>query len=325
MSLSGPSSYVPTLNTFKAHWSSVDIELATGGPLTITDPRQPAGAALGSIAIEDFITELEFFAGTIGDELARGDAADAVLEESKAAALAASQEFGRKVRAEGKLRHIAPRLPVLPKLSEGEGPFMNAMTSIRQRWKLAETLLAVPFPLESGENQTQFAARIVTLGSHFDLAEDADVDTSVARSRRNEVQDRTREVLAAYRGAVEARFAPEHPLVVSLPRIYPQGGHTPAVVTANGSWDAAISKARLTWTASDDADLARYEIRSSNAGGTYDPETESVLGAVDKAAPREFLTAAGLATPGATARFRVYVILETGNERGSETVTVTRP
>ena len=38
---------------------------------------------------------------------------------------------------------------------------------------------------------------------------------------------------------------------------------------------------------------------------------------MDQAAPREFLTA--------TALFRLYVILETGNERGSETVTVTRP
>lgn len=46
---------------------------------------------------------------------------------------------------------------------------------------------------------------------------------------------------------------------------------------------------------------------------------------MDKAAPREFLTAAGLATSGATARFRIYVIQETDNERGSETVTVTRP
>ena len=63
---------------------------------------------------------------------------------------------------------------------------MNAMTSVRQRWKMAETLLAAPFPLASGENFSGFAARIESLRGKFALAEDADVDA-----------------------AVEARFAPE--------------------------------------------------------------------------------------------------------------------
>ena len=49
-------------------------------------------------------------------------------------------------------------------------------------------------------------------------------------------------------------------------------------------------------------------------------------GSVPKdASPLEFLTAAGLGATGASARFRIYVVLTTGNERGSETVTVTRP
>ncbi|MES2658390.1 MAG: hypothetical protein V4689_07215 [Verrucomicrobiota bacterium] len=326
MPLSGPSSYSPTLHVFKAHWDNVDVELDADGPLSISDPRSPAGPALGIVVIDDFIADLDGFAASIADDVARGDVADAVLAESKASALAAAQEFGRKVRAEGKLRHIAPRLPALPGVNEGEGPFMNAMTSVRQRWKLANTLLTpTPLTLESGETQAQFVTRLTTLSEKFDLAEDADVDASVGRDRRNEVQDRTRGVLAAYRAAVEARFAPGHPLVTSLPRIYPLSGHTPAAVTASGTWDAGLTQARLTWTASDDADLSHYEIRTSNSGAAYDPETESVLDQVDKAAPREFLTAAGLATSGATARFRLYVILNTDNERGSETVSVTRP
>jgi hypothetical protein len=320
--LSGPSSYVPTLNAFKSHWETVDAE---GIPLTITDPRDPAGAPQPLLIVEELIGELTSYADTIAGDVARGDVADAALEEAKGGALAASQEFGRKVRAEGKLRHIAPRLPVLPGINDGEGPFMNAMTSVRQRWSLANSLLnPTALTLASGETQAQFAARLTALSGKFDQAEDADVDASVARSRRNEVQDFSRAVLGAYRAAVEARFTPGHPLVTSLPRIYPLAGHTPAAVTASGSWDAGISQARLTWTASADADLSHYEIRTSNSGTTYDPETESILGQVDKDATREFLTAAGLATPGATARFRIYVILESDNERGSETVSVTR-
>ena len=40
---------------------------------------------------------------------------------------------------------------------------------------------------------------------------------------------------------------------------------------------------------------------------------------------REFLTDFSLTAPGLTAGFKVYVILDTGNERGSEAVFLTRP
>ena len=33
----------------------------------------------------------------------------------------------------------------------------------------------------------------------------------------------------------------------------------------------------------------------------------------------------GLLTPGATMRFKLYVVLNTGNERGSNVVEITRP
>jgi hypothetical protein len=41
--------------------------------------------------------------------------------------------------------------------------------------------------------------------------------------------------------------------------------------------------------------------------------------------PLEFLTLSGLAASGDVATFKVYVILTTGNEKGSNTVTITRP
>lgn len=326
MSLSGPSSYVPTLNGFQSHWDAVETEINPSGPFTITDPANPSGPRLANVVIDDFTTELQGYALSIADDVARGDVADAVLTEAKRSALNAAQEFGRKVREDGLLRHLAPRLPELPKVHEGEGPFMHAMTTVRSRWTQADAILTGSLVLASGETQAQFATRITTLGTQFNAADDADVDAGILRSRRDEVQDSVREVLASYRAAVEGRFPPEHPLVISLPRIYPLAGHTPEAVAAAGTWQAATSQARLTWTASADADLDHYEIRTSNAGSTYDVETETILGQVAKdAAALEFLTAAGLATPGASARFRIYVILTTGNERGSETVTVTRP
>ena len=72
------------------------------------------------------------------------------------------------------------------------------------------------------------------------------------------------------------------------------------------------------------ANLLRYEIRFC-AGPNYSSENESVIGTVLPADPREFLTDAGLTTPGSKSSFKVYVITSTGNEKGSNTVTVTRP
>jgi len=82
--------------------------------------------------------------------------------------------------------------------------------------------------------------------------------------------------------------------------------------------------AKLTWSASSDPNLQEYEIRFC-AGASYSTETETVVGNVLPAAPRELLTAAGLAAPGNTASFKVYVVLTTGNEKGSNTLTLTRP
>ena len=57
----------------------------------------------------------------------------------------------------------------------------------------------------------------------------------------------------------------------------------------------------------------------------YDAEDETVIGNIPAGAPREFRTAYSLENPGMAASFRVYVILETGNEAASNTATVTRP
>jgi len=37
MPLAGPSSYVPTINEFLAHWLQVNTALGAGGPLVLSD------------------------------------------------------------------------------------------------------------------------------------------------------------------------------------------------------------------------------------------------------------------------------------------------
>ena len=83
-------------------------------------------------------------------------------------------------------------------------------------------------------------------------------------------------------------------------------------------------KAKIQWDASDDPDLANYQVRYS-PGTSYHEEDEDVIATFAPGDPREFLTDHALTLPGATALFRVYVILTTGNEKGSSTLSITRP
>ena len=138
------------------------------------------------------------------------------------------------------------------------------------------------------------------------------------------MQDLIQPVLRSYRQVLPTKFAKTHALVESMPRLTPEPGSTPDAVTANGSWIVASLMAKLLWTLSTDANLLHYEIRFC-AGANYSTENESLIGTVLPGGLLEFLTDAGLTTPGSTASFKVYVVTTTGNERGSNTVVVTRP
>ena len=89
-------------------------------------------------------------------------------------------------------------------------------------------------------------------------------------------------------------------------------------ITGAGSWLPAIDE----FTASPEEDLQEYELRGC-FGDSYTTEEEEVL---DNNPPGvlEFVNSVGLVAPGSRAFYKVYVKLTTGNERGSNTVSVVR-
>ena len=60
-------------------------------------------------------------------------------------------------------------------------------------------------------------------------------------------------------------------------------------------------------------------------GATYSSDDEVAVATIDKDATRELLTDHFLTDPGQTASFKVYVVLTTDNEAGSNAVAVSRP
>ena len=103
----------------------------------------------------------------------------------------------------------------------------------------------------------------------------------------------------------------------------PVGGGGPDPVTASGDWDMASGDALITWDASSDPLLDHYEIRVT-PGSTYDPSNFTVAGS-QQPGSTELHTTEGLANSGDVASYKVFVALTSGQETGSNTVTITRP
>ena len=86
----------------------------------------------------------------------------------------------------------------------------------------------------------------------------------------------------------------------------------------------APDAAKLVYSASSDADLLEYQLRGT-VGPQYREDDAVAVATNGPGAAREFVTTFGLTQPGVRVSFKVFVILNTGNEAGSATVVVQRP
>src|SRR5206468_1922000 len=76
----------------------------------------------------------------------------------------------------------------------------------------------------------------------------------------------------------------------------------------------------LSWTASTNRHINHFDVRYS-PGPVYKTADETTIGSVPKT-QLTFSTNVGLGAPGATGLYKVYAVLTTLNERGSNTMGV---
>lgn len=319
MPITGPSSYVSTIEEFEQHWLSADTALGPGNEIVLPNGTNRAGL----IALKNaLIAKRSDLQARLNDkEVARGD-----MELKKAALLDRLVQFNDKIRAFFPGSKWVPALPNVPGPAEAQSKITDPLEDAANLWLQinADPLTAAPVTLLGGYTQAAFAADIAALKAAYATLNAAETKLKVTREERNDIQDEIYAVLKSYRQVLPTFFAKTHALVESLPRLTPLPGATPAAVTAEAVWDATLEQARITWTASSDPDLFQYEVRFS-PGPVYSTDDETVIGNIPPGGPLELLTAAGLDSPGSVAGYRVYVMLTTGNENGSNTVVVTRP
>lgn len=323
MPISGPSSFLPTSDAFVSHWEEVNSALGAGHELLVLD----------GMSRNDLITLRDELEG-LRDNVTEGGVTRSLAREAVTVLITTLQarlvEFNERVRADLPGSTFARVLPEAFSVGDAEGTAREALRQMRALWERINGIspapagVTLPMVLRGGYALATLEAAIDTLRTNFLDLSDADQLLRLGRESRNDKQDVIYPILKAYRARVASRFGPDHALTESLPALTPEGGHTPDAVLAHGAWDAAAGQAKITWPASTDADLDHYELRGV-PGPDYVGDDESVIATVEKDAAREVFTDFALGTPGAMAGFKVFVVLTSGNEKGSNPVYVTRP
>lgn len=328
MPISGASSYLPTLNEFLPSWELVNATLGGGGPLLL---RNPNGTVPPTVNRADLLTmrdNLQLKHADISGQMNNVQIAAAALRIMKEALHLRGGQFNDAVRSNLTGTTFAEALPLLPQPGDGQGIFVEPMDDISTLWAKINAAVGIPgftapLLLLGGYTLAEFNTALGLLKTQFETVGKEDFLVSFKIKERNRMQNLIYPILKAYRLAVPTKFAADDPLVLSLPKLTPDPGSTPDAVLANGTWNVPTSQGKLTWDESTSPDVVEFEVRWS-PGPTYDADTEVTIANIPVAGPREYLTTQGLLAIGDVSNFKIYVKTATGNERGSNTVKITR-
>ncbi len=321
MPITSVASWLPTIDEFIQHWTDVNAALSPGsltllggyGLPTLTTDRADVATAITDVQTKDNATQV-----------ARGD-----RDVKRASVRPRFPQFRAAINGQLPGSRYLPAIPNTPNFQDSPGKWRDAMDDMQSLWTTinANTPPIVgftpPLLLAGAYTVATYTLEVAGLKTAFTTLEAADQAGQLARAHRDEVFAPVYQRLKQYRQAVMGTFPADDPLVLSLPRLSPAPGHTPKAVNVSAQWDAGLLKAKIDYTASDDADLEKYELRAC-FGDKYSTDQEQVIG-TNLPGSLEFLTDDGLVATGSTVYYKVYVMLTTGHEKGSKTVSVTRP
>lgn len=220
----------------------------------------------------------------------------------------------------------ANAMPATPALSSVESRFIDPFQDMQTLWTTINadaTLTGVPLPLIlTGDYlAATFTTDLTNLRAAFVTAKNASEAAQLARRNRDVLLRPAELRLKQYREVIQGRFAGTA-FEQSLPALSPPPGATPDPVEATGEWVGAQNQAVFQWAASPNPNLAHYSLRYC-VGTQYRVSNETVAADIPKT-QTTFATVTGLPVADTKAIYRVYVVLTTDNERGSNDVPITR-
>ena len=219
--------------------------------------------------------------------------------------------------------HYKTVYPFSPQIPPSNQSFLKPLDDMAALWAQVNALPATgagsiagftpPLLLIGAYPIATFTADLAALRAAYLAVSNAQVNAKVAREKRDVLLPNLRLRMGQYRKAILALYAPNDPLVMSLPSLTAPSGSTPDPVSVSGKWDAALGKGVLTILPSDDPKLDYYSVRTAPPP-TYKANDETVIGRIEKG-ETTFETTTGLAASGSVGLFKVYVTLTTGKRK----------
>lgn len=321
MPITSVGSWLPTIDEFLQHWADVNAALSPGA-LVLLGPYGRANLVTDRATVATVVTDVQTKDNTT--QAARGD-----RDIQRAAMKPRFVQFRAAVTGLLPNSRYIPAIPKTPNFTDSPGKWRDAGDDLSSLWTNINTNNPVvtgflpPLTFGGGYAVATFNTDLANLKTAFTTLANAEQVGQLAREVRDQKFAPVYQRLKQYRQAVTATFPASDALVQSLPKLTPAKGHTPKPVNVSAVWDASVSKARINYTASEDLALDRYELRAC-FGAKYKTADEQVL-ASNPPGVLEFLNDDGLVASGSKVLYKVYVIVDTGNEKGSKVVTVVRP
>jgi hypothetical protein len=320
MPISSIASYLPTMQEFITHWTAVNADLGLGNSLVLTGGYAVANLTNDRATLETKIIAVEPAVNTL-------QAAANLRDNQKGPMRERVRQFRAFVPSFLKGSQYVRAVPLLPRFLSNPGDFMRSLDDMSSLWTTINAAPPVgftpPLKLQGNYLVAAFNTDVTTMRADFAAWDAAFQTVAIVRGQRDMLLPPIQPRLSQYRQAVIATYPPGHALVQSLPLIRPAPGSTPHAVQLSGAWDAGIVKAHLEWTTSDNAHLDHYSVRSCDPP-RYRAVDEAVVAEV-AAGTTQLDTDLGLLAPGSAKIFKVYVVTEDDNEKGSNSVKITHP
>jgi hypothetical protein len=312
--------YPPKMQEFIAHWTQVNAVLGAS-PLLLKGGYTLATFTADRAAIVSAIDAVIPAVNTVQGAIVSRDALKTTLKTKIAQFRAAVNAFFPDSR-------YSRMIPTAPSFSTNESAFLAPFVDISNVWGLINTEtnpgFTPPLLLPGGYTKANLDADIGSLRGAYTTLENANVGASGARASRDVLLPNADARMKQYRQAVIARLPVGSPLLNNIPSYSPNTGPAAQPVNPSIVWDNTKKKAIITWAASASTNVADYSIRTAPPP-SWNGDNESVVGSVKPDAPLVFETDAGLTAAGSTALFKVYVVTETGREKGSIVLKITHP
>lgn len=316
-----PKNYLSVIDDFLSHWALVNA-LAGATPLVLAGGYVVATLTTDRAALAAQMTLVETNGVAAITASSDRDIKRANMREKM-------RQFNSTVRGLLAGTIYPNSLPNVPSFNAAPGLWTRAMDEMATVWNRINTdvpapAITLPFVLSGPYTRANFLTDQTALLTAFTTHNTTFTVAETARNLRDLLFNAIYARLVQYRKVIQGRFLKTHQLYQSLPVLRAASGSTPDPVNIGAEWNAATNRAHITYTASTDPHLSGYQLRASLGGTRYDIETETVL-ATNSPGVLTFDTAEGLVASGSVIFVKVYVLTDTGNERGSKAVKIVRP